>query len=154
MCKKITAGAIWSGLLSVNQVHIFRPLVLVGIPIASYRVHRGVGSRSCHVCVRRQVAFDPKSNTVTTDSGDQISYEYLVVAMGLQTNWDGVSGDLLICIWSQWWAPYNYFVAAPLNTNHHHMKPVTNDVKLSSSSGIVYRNESTTALFSISASQF
>ena len=41
-----------------------------------------------------QVAFDPKSNRVTVGSGDEVSYEYLVVAMGLQTDWDGVSALL------------------------------------------------------------
>ena len=38
------------------------------------------------------MAFDPKSNKVTTSSGDEVTYEYLVVAMGIQINWDAVSG--------------------------------------------------------------
>ncbi|XP_043188056.1 sulfide:quinone oxidoreductase, mitochondrial-like isoform X2 [Amphibalanus amphitrite] len=40
----------------------------------------------------RAVAFDPKSNKVTTSSGDEVTYEYLVVAMGIQINWDAIKG--------------------------------------------------------------
>ena len=36
------------------------------------------------------MAFDPKSNKVTTSSGEEISYEYLVVALGIQINWGSV----------------------------------------------------------------
>jgi eukaryotic sulfide quinone oxidoreductase len=36
--------------------------------------------------------FDPKTNQVTTKSGDIIEYDYLVVAAGLQTNYDKIPG--------------------------------------------------------------
>lgn len=36
--------------------------------------------------------FDPISNTVTTKSGDTIQYDYLVVAAGLQLNYDKIPG--------------------------------------------------------------
>lgn len=36
--------------------------------------------------------FDPKNNTVTTKSGDTIEYDYLVVAAGLQLNYEKVPG--------------------------------------------------------------
>lgn len=36
--------------------------------------------------------FDPKNNTVTTKSGDTIEYEYLVVAAGLQLNYNQIPG--------------------------------------------------------------
>lgn len=36
--------------------------------------------------------FDPKNNTVTTKSGDTIEYDYLVVAAGLQLNYDKIPG--------------------------------------------------------------
>lgn len=38
----------------------------------------------------KAVKFDPKANKVTTDKGDIIEYEYLVVATGLQLNYDQV----------------------------------------------------------------
>lgn len=37
-------------------------------------------------------SFDPISNTVTSRSGATISYDYLVVAPGIQVNWDQVKG--------------------------------------------------------------
>ena len=36
--------------------------------------------------------FDPYNNKVTTASGDEISYEFLVVAMGLQLRYENVKG--------------------------------------------------------------
>ena len=38
----------------------------------------------------KAVMFDPKANTVTTAKGDTIEYEYLLVATGLQLNYDQV----------------------------------------------------------------
>lgn len=37
-------------------------------------------------------SFDPKRNTVTTKSGDTIEYDYMVVAAGLQLNYDQIPG--------------------------------------------------------------
>ena len=37
--------------------------------------------------------FDPEKNTVTTANGDEISYEYMVVAVGLQLRYDQVNFD-------------------------------------------------------------
>lgn len=34
------------------------------------------------------VGFDPDNSKVMTQNGDEISYEFLVVAMGLQLNFD------------------------------------------------------------------
>jgi eukaryotic sulfide quinone oxidoreductase len=36
--------------------------------------------------------FDPENNTVKTSEGLDISYDYLIVAPGLETNFSGVSG--------------------------------------------------------------
>lgn len=37
-------------------------------------------------------SFAPKSNSVTTTSGRTISYDFLVVAIGLQINWGAIDG--------------------------------------------------------------
>ena len=37
--------------------------------------------------------FDPEKNTVTTANGDEISYEYMVVAVGLQLRYDQVNAN-------------------------------------------------------------
>lgn len=36
--------------------------------------------------------IDPEANTVTTSDGETIEYQYLVVACGIELNWDGVKG--------------------------------------------------------------
>lgn len=36
--------------------------------------------------------FDPENNNVTLKSGEQISYDYLVVTAGIQINWDAIPG--------------------------------------------------------------
>lgn len=37
-------------------------------------------------------SFDPANNTVVTKSGDKIQYDYMVVAAGLQLNYDQIPG--------------------------------------------------------------
>ncbi len=37
-------------------------------------------------------SFDPEANTVTTKGGDTVGYNYLIVAPGLQLDWDAVPG--------------------------------------------------------------
>eukprot|EP00934_Nitzschia_sp_Nitz4_P000361 Nitzschia sp. Nitz4//scaffold5_size260463//5469//6833//NITZ4_000934-RA/size260463-processed-gene-0.284-mRNA-1//1//CDS//3329555196//361//frame0 len=37
-------------------------------------------------------SFDPDNNTVTTDGGKEVKYDYLVVATGMQTHWDKIEG--------------------------------------------------------------
>ena len=37
--------------------------------------------------------FDPEKNTVTTTNGDEISYEYMVVSVGLQLRYDQVNSN-------------------------------------------------------------
>ena len=36
--------------------------------------------------------FQPEDNTVVTESGEEYTYDYLVVAAGIQLNWDAVDG--------------------------------------------------------------
>lgn len=37
-------------------------------------------------------SFAPEANSVTLASGQQVTYDYLVVCLGLKLNWDGVKG--------------------------------------------------------------
>lgn len=39
-------------------------------------------------------SFDPDNNSVTTQGGENIEYDYLVVTAGIQVNWDGIPGLL------------------------------------------------------------
>lgn len=43
---------------------------------------------------QRCVEFDPDKNTVTTEDGKKINYKYLVVALGIQLNYDKIPGLL------------------------------------------------------------
>jgi sulfide:quinone oxidoreductase len=40
----------------------------------------------------KATTFDPENNLVTLSDGQTIGYDYLVVAAGLQINWDQVKG--------------------------------------------------------------
>jgi len=42
--------------------------------------------------VARVESFQPKDNMVTTADGKTISYDYLVVAAGVQVDWEKVKG--------------------------------------------------------------
>jgi NADH dehydrogenase FAD-containing subunit len=39
----------------------------------------------------KATSFDPDNNKVFTENGDEINYEFLVVAMGIQVNYQKVS---------------------------------------------------------------
>lgn len=41
---------------------------------------------------QKVVSFQPEANTVTLDNNEVIQYEYLVVAPGIQLNWDAIKG--------------------------------------------------------------
>ncbi len=41
---------------------------------------------------KRASSFAPESNEVTLEGGETVSYDFLVVAPGIQLNWDGVKG--------------------------------------------------------------
>ncbi|MGB7327156.1 MAG: FAD/NAD(P)-binding oxidoreductase, partial [Rubripirellula sp.] len=41
---------------------------------------------------KRVSAFAPAGNSVTTDDGETMTYDYLIVAPGIQVNWDQVKG--------------------------------------------------------------
>ena len=43
--------------------------------------------------------FDPENNTVKLASGDNVQYDYLVVAIGMQLNFDQVrvKGQVMLC---------------------------------------------------------
>jgi sulfide:quinone oxidoreductase len=41
---------------------------------------------------QKVVSFQPDTNTITLDNNETISYQYLVVAPGIQLNWDAIKG--------------------------------------------------------------
>ncbi|ESO89708.1 hypothetical protein LOTGIDRAFT_234113 [Lottia gigantea] len=46
----------------------------------------------CNWIQDKAVKFDPENNTVTTEGGETVNYEYLIIGMGLQLNFENVKG--------------------------------------------------------------
>ncbi|XP_037092292.1 sulfide:quinone oxidoreductase, mitochondrial-like [Pollicipes pollicipes] len=93
--KKLGKGKL--AVIEPAQTHYYQPMwTLVGGGMKSAeqsgRPMKDVLPAAADWIQDRVVSFDPSSNKVTTSSGDEISYEYLVVAMGIQINWDGIKG--------------------------------------------------------------
>src|SRR5581483_7987024 len=41
---------------------------------------------------KKAVGFDPENNKVLLDNNEEVNYEYLIVAPGIQLNWDEIKG--------------------------------------------------------------
>jgi sulfide:quinone oxidoreductase len=91
------AGVTDIGLLEPSDTHYYQPLwTLVG----GGRAELAETARPQASVVPAGVAWvkaaaesvDPEARTVTTDAGATISYDYLVVAPGIQLDWDKVPG--------------------------------------------------------------
>lgn len=87
------------GVIEPNEIHYYQPMwTLVGggvkklkhtaMPMASVLPDKADWIKS------RVSKFDPQNNQVTTSDGDTISYNYLVVAMGMQLNYGNIKGLL------------------------------------------------------------
>ncbi|XP_022109965.1 sulfide:quinone oxidoreductase, mitochondrial-like [Acanthaster planci] len=77
--------------------HFYQPLwTLVGGGIkereASRRLMKDVMPKACDWIKDKAVEFDPENNNVKTSDGRVVQYDYLVVAMGLQLNFDQLKG--------------------------------------------------------------
>ncbi|MBM4112481.1 MAG: NAD(P)/FAD-dependent oxidoreductase, partial [Phycisphaerae bacterium] len=80
-----------------SETHDYQPMwTLVGAGVSS---REAVRKRETDLIPRGAswvkdavAAIDPASNAVTLKSGARVTYDWLVVALGLQVNWDGVKG--------------------------------------------------------------
>ncbi|MFI1564292.1 FAD-dependent oxidoreductase [Streptomyces sp. NPDC020490] len=91
------AGVTDITLIEPSDTHWYQPLwTLVGggqAPLgASRRPEGSVIPDGVRWVRRRAESVDPEARTVTLSGGEQLTYEYLVVAPGLQLDWDGVPG--------------------------------------------------------------
>jgi sulfide:quinone oxidoreductase len=80
-----------------SEKHYYQPLwTLVGggvfRPEDSARDEAGLIPRGAHWIKDYVDSFSPQSNTLTTRDGQSISYDYLIVAPGIQINWDQIKG--------------------------------------------------------------
>ena len=80
-----------------NERHYYQPMwTMVGVGLKKFSQSEGmmedVLPKECTWVKDKVVSVDPDNNCVTTAGGDLISYENLVVAMGLQLNYHKIEG--------------------------------------------------------------
>jgi len=80
-----------------SDVHYYQPIwTLVGAGLKDFQSSgRPMGEvlpESCDWIKDKAVAFDPKNNCVELKSGAKVHYDYLVLALGLQLDYDKVKG--------------------------------------------------------------
>lgn len=84
-------------LIEPSDKHFYQPLwTLVGAGVvkkeATVRNEANYIPKGVHWIKDRAEEIDPDENTVTTKSGQELTYDYLVVAPGIQLNWSAVKG--------------------------------------------------------------
>lgn len=47
--------------------------------------------KGCDWLKAKAQTFEPESNTIVLDNGQKVKYDYLVMAAGIQINFDGVN---------------------------------------------------------------
>ncbi len=84
-------------LIEPSEKHYYQPIwTLVGAGVfpkeVSERETKDIVPEGV-VWIRDRVAvFDPENNTLTTETGKKIQYGYLVIAAGIQLDWDKIPG--------------------------------------------------------------
>jgi len=84
-------------IIEPKDIHYYQPLwTLCGGGIKnvkeSVRPMKDILPHDTNWVQQKVVSFEPKQNQITTADGKKIEYDYLVVAAGIQTNWDKVPG--------------------------------------------------------------
>ncbi|HEY9685522.1 MAG TPA: FAD/NAD(P)-binding oxidoreductase [Coleofasciculaceae cyanobacterium] len=95
LARKLKSGSV--AIIEPSRVHYYQPLwTLVGGGVfpkqKSARQEADFIPRGVTWIQEAVDAFQPDSNQLTTDSGRTLSYDCLVVAPGLQINWDRIPG--------------------------------------------------------------
>lgn len=94
-CRKLGPGKV--AIIEPNETHYYQPMwTLVGGGIKKFEQSQEPISKflpkQCDWIKDKAVEFDPENNTVTTSKGDVIKYDFLVVSMGLQLNYNKIKG--------------------------------------------------------------
>lgn len=94
-CRELGKGSV--AVIEPKEIHSYQPIwTLVGAGLKTMKESQKPMAdtlpRDCDWLKDSVAQFDPDNNTVTTASGKKISYEYLVVAAGIQLNYDKVKG--------------------------------------------------------------
>jgi sulfide:quinone oxidoreductase len=85
------------GLIEPSETHDYQPLwTLVGAGVFSRDVARrreaDLVPRNVNWIRERVAAIDPEAKVVTSSGGQRVSYDFLVVALGIQINWNAIPG--------------------------------------------------------------
>ncbi|XP_047350939.1 sulfide:quinone oxidoreductase, mitochondrial isoform X2 [Vespa velutina] len=80
-----------------EEVHYYQPLfTLIGVGMGSYNYSKkpmkNVLPRNAKWIKDSVIGFDPENNQIITNNGDTVQYDILIIALGLQTNWDQLPG--------------------------------------------------------------
>jgi sulfide:quinone oxidoreductase len=84
-------------IIEPSEQHVYQPgQTLVGGGVFTHdqiiRNERDYIPYAAHWVKESVVAFDPEQNAVVTSGGQRIGYDYLIVAPGLQLNFDQIAG--------------------------------------------------------------
>jgi sulfide:quinone oxidoreductase len=84
-------------IIEPSEVHYYQPIwTLVGGGVfdkeVSMRMEEDYIPAGATWIKEKAAAFDPDQNQVTLGNGDTVSYDFLVVAAGIQIDWDKVPG--------------------------------------------------------------
>lgn len=95
MCEK--EGLQKVTLIEPKSVHYYQPLwTLVGGGVksntASVKDMKDIVPKSTNWVQNAVKSFDPDNNKVVLQDGNTMEYDYLIVASGIQSNWDVVPG--------------------------------------------------------------
>lgn len=96
-CHQLGKGKV--AVIEPSETHYYQPLwTLVGGGIKTFketvRSTKDVLPKECDWIKAKVMNFDPDSNTVVTSDGQKIKYDFMVVSMGMQLNFDQIPGAL------------------------------------------------------------
>jgi sulfide:quinone oxidoreductase len=85
------------GIIDPAESHYYQPAwTLVGGGVYNIdktrRNEKDVIPKGAEWIRQRAIAFQPDQNMITLDNGESVIYDFLVVAPGIQLNWDAVKG--------------------------------------------------------------
>ncbi|KAK0055769.1 sulfide:quinone oxidoreductase mitochondrial [Biomphalaria pfeifferi] len=97
MAAKLSALGKDCAVVEPSDMHYYQPIwTLVGAGVkgfqSSVKPTRQVLPQSCEWIQDKAVKFDPQNNLVELGSGEKVSYDYLIVAMGIQLDYGKVKG--------------------------------------------------------------
>lgn len=95
LCRRLKDPDV--AVIEPSETHDYQPLwTLVGggvVPKERSRRHEiDVLPKRAHWIKDRVSGFDPAQNQVLLESGGRVSYDYLIVAVGIELNWEAVKG--------------------------------------------------------------